>query len=715
MPVAAAVVFALLAATPATSRALPPLPPVARTSEVGSAPASRPLQLVLALRTDAAGLRQLASAVATPGAPQYGEYESIGELAQRFGASASARRQVVQYLRRVGATAIRVDATGLFVDATLSAGRAQGLFDTRLAEFATASATRFIAPTQRVRVPAPLRGVVDGVIGLDTEPVFSAPALFGDRGRLAPLHGDADQQAGSAYMPVSGTPAGCSTALALHGFTPNQYLTAYDYDPLHAAGVLGQGERVALIEIDGYRASDVRTFAQCFGLKVPRIQPFAVGVKKPLAPGGEATLDLEVLTAAAPGLTAIDVYESSPDAAHTLKALTAPLQNSGFKPQVISASLGLCEPFTVEAVGQAGINATEAALEEAAASGITVLASSGDSGSADCTASGLPLDHLAVNYPASSWWVTGVGGTNLQLSATNAIVAQPVWNDAGAVPGAAGGGGPSMFFKRPAYQTGTVAAASRAVPDASMLADIAPGYTVFCTASPDCVNPQNPSAWQTVGGTSASTPLLAGGFALVDQWLRIHGRQDLGLANPLLYDLGRNSALAPQAFSDVTQGGNDVGPFIPGNGQPLGCCSAAPGFDMGSGWGSVNVTNFANLAVLSQPSIVAVGLTLPRNQRPVRAGRILTTVSCSGACLMGAYATIGIGRSKPFAVFSSVYRLRSRGRKTIAIKLAGSHLRALDAGLARDQRIVAAVMGAIVDVAGNIERHTKAKQLAIRG
>src|SRR5205807_6057959 len=142
---------------------------------------------------------------------------------------------------------------------------------------------------------------------------------------------------------------------------------------------------------------------------------------------------------------------------------------------------------------------------------------------------------------------------------------QIVWNDTSLQPGAAGGGGTSQLFKRPSYQTGTVKRNRRFLPDVSMLADIAPGFTVFCSATSDCINSQNSNPWQTVGGTSASTPLLAGGLALVDEDLRLNGRRDLGFANPLLYQAGRNRTLAGQVFSDVLAFSNDLRPYLPGN------------------------------------------------------------------------------------------------------------------------------------------------------
>ncbi len=683
----------------------------AHAARVGSASSSQPLSLVFPLSADEGALERFALAVSTPGSRRYGQYQSIGELAHRFGASPRTRRLVLAFLRGAGADHVTIDATGLFADATLSAGRAERLFATPLARFRTGRYT-FIAPTASVVVPRALRGLIGGVIGLDTRPLVAPGSLHAGAEPEARTH--AALQAQSGYFPATGTPGGCNAARATKGFTPSQYLTAYDYGPLHSAGITGQGERVALIEIDGFRKSDIAAFATCFGLRLPLIEAFGIGVSKPLAPGGEATLDLEALDAAAPGLKAIDVYESTADPADTLRALTAPLQHTGFKPQVISASLGLCEPFTYAAVGRPGILASEGALAEAAASGITVLASSGDSGSADCLSpSGVPIDQLSVNYPASSPWVTAVGGTNLSLTSANTILSQLVWNDAALEPGAAGGGGFSALFKRPDWQTGTVADAARALPDVSMLADVAPGYAVYCSVRTDCINSPNTHPWQTVGGTSAATPLLAGGFALVDEDLRLHERQDLGLVDPLLYTFGRDPADAAAAFSDVTAIGNDVGPFIPGNGLPLGCCTAGPGYDEASGWGSVNVANFAALALQVQPAVVDVGLLLPGRQTPIARRHILATVSCSGPCLMGAFATVTIGRSRVFTTYSRVHNLHTEGSKTVQIPFSARQLGKLRSARGRHQQIVAQVFGVIVDPAGNIERQSAASTLTL--
>jgi subtilase family serine protease len=689
---------------------------IAHATRVGAAPARQSLLLEFPLKVDSAGLARFATAVSTPGSPLYGHFLSVSTLARRFGASASTRARVLAYLRASGATHVRVDATGLLAEARMSVGLAERVFASPLARFRAAHGTRFVAPAGPTTVPAPLRSVVEGVVGLNTAPqVSSSMESAAAAARRAGVTAHAADNAGST-LPRSGSPAGCPAGVAaggqFPGFTPNQYLTAYDFPPLYAGGFQGQGERVALIEIDGFNLSDVTTFAQCFGLNLPPVSAFGSGVSNPLPAGEEATLDLEILDAAAPGLKAIDVYETNSGAAQTLSAFAAPLQNRGRQPQVISASLGLCEPDAYNGAGLVGIEASERLLELAAASGVTVLASSGDNGSADCQSNTGPVDRLAVNYPASSWWVTGVGGTNLGLTPGNTIAAQPVWNDTTLLP-AGGGGGTSDLFRRPIYQSGVVSGNKRAVPDVSMLADLLPGYAIYCTAQPDCTSQQNPTpAWQTVGGTSAGTPLLAGGVAIIDQMLVATHHEPLGLLNPLLYELGRAGAAG--VFYDVTSGSNDIGPYIAGSGgAALGCCTAAAGYDEASGWGSVAIAGLAQQALALVPKAISFSLALPKHQRPVAHRELLATVSCSDACAIGAFAQVTVGSAKPFTVQSKLFHLGSKGSKTIAVPFSAGQVRTLRSGLSRHRKIVATLHGALIDQLGDIQQNTGGKKLRV--
>jgi kumamolisin len=633
------------------------------------------------------------------------------------------------YLRAHGATDVRVDATGLLAEATMSVSVAERLFHTRLARFHALNGGRFTAPVGPSTVPLALQGLVAGVVGLDTRPLATGSRLMRARKAPASRSGGPIAARSAAAQPPSdrprtGTPAGCPSGTSAGelngdpttaGFTPNQYLGAYDFSPLQANHVLGQGERVALVEIDGYTRSDISTFVQCFGLGLPTITPFGVGVSHSLPPGGEATLDLEILDAAAPGLKGIDVYETKADSASVLQALVAPLQNPHRKPQVVSASLGLCEQDQRAATGIAGIAAADRLLELATAAGVSYLAAAGDQGSADCTdSSGVPRNQLAVNYPASSRWVTGVGGTNLVLTPANQISSQYVWNDT-TDQVAAGGGGSSTLFRRPSYQNGVVRSSSRAVPDVSMLADLQPGYAIYCTVSSDCANlPNGFTPWLTVGGTSAGTPLLAGGVALVDQVLRAHGKVDVGLANPLLYLLGRSSARAT-VFSDVTAIGNDVGPYLPSSTGPLGCCTAKVGYDEASGWGSVDLAHLAlNALNLIPYTLGGIRISLPPHQHPLARDGLFVTVTCSRPCLMGALAVVRYGHNS-FTVHSGAVNRPLGGKSTLGLPFSRRERRALASALSNHVRVIATVYGVIVNPEGAIQRKSAGRSLVIRG
>jgi subtilase family serine protease len=661
--------------------------PYAHAARVGSAPGGQQLNLVLPLKANDAGLSAFARSVSTPGSPAYGQYLSYPELAGRFGAPSSARARVVDYLTSHGATAVKVDPTGMFVFATLRVSQAERVFSTSLARFSTGHAG-FVAPTAQVAVPAPLRGLIDGVVGLDTRPVVSTP---GGLSRHV--------QPSSAYSPASGTPSGCTAGVQSGGFTPNEYLTAYGVDPLHASGLQGQHERVALIEIDGFRYSDIKTFAQCFGLDVPGITTYSAspGVTKALPPGGEATLDLEVLDAITPDLGQLEVFESTADTGSILRAYLAPLLYPDAKPQIISTSVGLCEKFTFQADNGASIRSAERGYELLAATGITVLAAAGDDGSADCISGeeqNPPASDqtLAVDYPASSPFVTSVGGTQLFLDGGNHIQQQLVWNDTDQEPGIGGGGGLSQLFTRPAYQNGVVSPNQRGVPDISALADASPGYAIYCTASSPC-DPSQP--WTTVGGTSAATPLMAGAVALINQDLHRTGHQFLGFMNPLLYDIGQH---LPSLYSDVTQYGNDVGPWINGgSGQPLGCCTAGPGYDLASGWGTPIVSALDTLALQILPKVANVSLSIPAGQHPVRSHRVIALMRCSTNCLGGAFVIVRIQGQSTFEATSKTLNLAANRRARIVMPFTRNQEARLRAALARGKSIFGEAFGILTD------------------
>ncbi len=209
--------------------------------------------------------------------------------------------------------------------------------------------------------------------------------------------------------------------------------------------------------------------------------------------------------------------------------------------------------------------------------GVGAFASAGDFGS---TCNGQPF--RAVTWPASSPYLTAVGGTRLVLDSANARADEVVWNDlewlTSGNGGGAGGGGLSAVSRRPAYQRGlTVPGAKRAVPDVSAHASMLPGWPVVLNGN-----------WVEDAGTSASAPLLAGGFAVLSANERAAGRPPLGPVNGLLYALETS---APDTLFDVVSGSNGYVPRVP-------ALSAAPGYDRASGLG---VPRFDRLAAALPP------------------------------------------------------------------------------------------------------------------
>jgi hypothetical protein len=249
------------------------------------------------------------------------------------------------------------------------------------------------------------------------------------------------------------------------------------------------------------------------------------------------------------------------------------------------------------------------------------------------------------------------------------------------------------------------------LPDVSGLADVTPGYATYCTARPDCVDAQHSGRWQAVGGTSAATPLLAGAIALINEDLHRQGKQFVGRLNPLLYQLGRSHAAG--SFYDVTSYGNDVGPYIPGNGRPLGCCSAAPGFDLASGWGSVDVANLDRAAVRILPQIPNVSLSIPSGQHPLRSHRIIVTMSCSDACRAAALVVVSIHGGATLTLQSSSYNLTRNQRRSIPIPFTSSVENRLRAAVSQHHSVFAEAFGALLDGGGNVIKLTAGRQVAV--
>jgi kumamolisin len=401
----------------------------------------------------------------------------------------------------------------------------EAAFDVQLSDFEFDGGS-YRGRTGALSIPEELAGVVEAVLGLDNRP--AAQPHFRLRRSGAP----------AAAQPTD--------------FTPLQVAQLYAFP----AGD-GAGQTIALIELGGgYKPADLKTYFKGLGVTAPKVTAVGVDHAKNAptgsadGPDGEVMLDIEVAGAVAPGASVVVYFAPNTDAGF-LDAITTAAHDTTHKPSVISISWGGPESsWTAQAFAS-----FDGAFQDAAVLGVTVLAASGDNGSADGVAGG----GRHVDFPASSPHVTGCGGTRLTAKGS-AIAAEQVWNDGSS--GGAGGGGVSTKFPTPTWQQGlkatsksgaATALAKRGVPDVAGDADPESGYQVRVDGQ-DTV----------IGGTSAVAPLWAGLIA------RINGANGAkaGFINPALYK-------ASQALRDVTTGDN-------------GAFEAAKGWDACTGLGSPN-------------------------------------------------------------------------------------------------------------------------------
>ncbi len=262
----------------------------------------------------------------------------------------------------------------------------------------------------------------------------------------------------------------------------------------------------------------------------------------------EWDLDSQYSTGFAPGVRQLDVHVgpslSDQDILSTInRFVTDNLSKQG------SFSAGECDLLAYVSGFTSGLDTV---LKQAAAQGQTMFFSSGDTGS-QCPAAtgvnGVPAGIPDTNYPASSPYGIGVGGTSALGSGPTEIA----WY--------AGGGGlsplePPASFQSATKVLGVAPLLLRGVPDVSLDADPESGYDVVVKGTV-----------QTIGGTSASAPAWQG------IWARVQGAHGgaLGFAGPVLYHTEPATA-----YHDITLGGN-------------GLYTAGPGYDLVTGLGTPDI------------------------------------------------------------------------------------------------------------------------------
>ena len=500
-----------IAATHATAHTVAP-------TRLGPTDPARTLALAFPLRVrSSAALTSLLAAIEDPRSPQYHHYLTATQYAAAFGPSDAERASALAAIRALGLTVTPAGDTSELAQATGTVGLIEAAFGVTLYDYRAPDGSRYVAPDGAPHLPSALVAAVSGVIGLDTRPAVQrrSPALA-----LAP------QQVGGG------------------GLDPSALRAAYDVTPLSQRGLDGSGVTIAVAEIDRFRQSDIAAYDNAFALSTASVRVVSVaGGSTSLSP--EPALDIEVLHAVAPKAQII-AYESGSD----LRSLTQMFDRivSDNRAQIVSISLGACELGVSSSSSSGFVSAIDSIFQRADAQGMSVLVSSGDSGAYGCQD-----NHLSVDLPASSPYVTAVGGTALFLGANNGYGQEYGWE--GPLEGSGGGGGVSVLYRRPSWQSGPGVSNSfsngmREVPDVSADADPLTGYRVYYSGDGHC---SGNDCWTVVGGTSAAAPFWAGLIALANQ----QAHRQLGFLNPALYAIGQAGASGGSApFHDVTGGGN---------------------------------------------------------------------------------------------------------------------------------------------------------------
>jgi hypothetical protein len=563
---------------------IPDLPTSAPSARTTQRDAGQHLTLTLALRrSDQAGFQRFLAAVRNPHSRLYRHYLTQAQLAARFGPTTGVYDSVLNWLRSQGFRLTQGSTDRLSLSVSGTRAQAERAFDTPIRNFHVGSRTVY-ANSGAPALPHSLGSYVEAITGLSNlaEPT-AAPldqyenpntdvcleVIQGKRNPLyfeswanliayAPLIYFVEREFEFNEVPAAGTLATTTVALwAFDGYCLGAYVTA----ALQGYGLIGSGhpgaadramynrsgppngrsfstgdpptQKIGLLEFDTYRPSDVTDWLK-LGAAEPslasRLSEVSVngGVSTPGSGESEVLLDIDTVLAG----TSLDpqsyaVYDGPPSTGF-LRMFQAMI---GDGDTVISNSWSQCEDQTPLAEAEA-INSV---LEQASASGITVVNGAGDHGS-----SCLDGSPDTVGVPADSPNATAVGGSSPTFGPGLTYGKESWWDDEGAnLPGGAGGFGVSRYFSRPSYQAGLTSSSMRSVPDIVADADPSAGIQLCQMDAGGC---PDGLLW---GGTSMATPEVAAQVAELNVALG----HDVGNLNAALYPLnGTNAFHSPASM-----------------------------------------------------------------------------------------------------------------------------------------------------------------------
>jgi subtilase family serine protease len=615
----------------------------AASADIGRVPASTPLTgitLVFSMTpAQKADLDTLIAAQQNPGSPSYHQWLTPDQFGARFGLADADLAAATTWLEQQGFTVDPIPASRNRISFSGTEAQVEAAFGTQLHYYSAAgeSTPRF-APASDLTLPSGLAGSVVAVSHLSSF-----------RARSHVIH----------KAPQSAVPDFTSSQTGSHFLAPADIATIYDITAAYNSGYNGTGQSIVVAGQSAIVATDISNFQTAAGLtlKAPTITLMpGTGVSTVYGDDeSESDLDLEWAGAIAPGAAINFIYTGASPNFGVFDALTYAVTNN--LAPIITVSYGECEASIGTAVGN-DFATIEPVLAQAATQGQTVINSSGDDGSTSCSGqTGVTTavaQSLSVSYPASSAYITAMGGTEFSaanvastnatyftaasgtdlLSSAKSYIPEQVWNDDSTTSGlSAGGGGSSILVARPAWQTGVSGIATgfyRLVPDISL--DASPNNAGFLYCSSDSTGTGNivgscshgfrdtSSTNLTVaGGTSFDAPIFAGMVAMINQSLG-GGRQ--GLLNPVLYTLAANASTYASAFHDITTGSNDclAGGTTCGYGASVLLYPATTGYDEATGLGSVDFNNLLKAWPTAKATTTRGAFTLAATAATVASG-----------------------------------------------------------------------------------------------
>jgi subtilase family serine protease len=604
-------------------------------------------------------LNQFLAQLGNPKSPHFHKYLTIPQYAARFGMSQNDLDKVVAWVQSQGFTNIKIAPSHNKVSFDGTVAQIESAFALEMHNYLVDGVVH-TANAMNPSVPAALSGAVQYVGHLHD---------FAPKPRL--------QVKPNLTSYVSGN----------HFLSPADFATIYDLNPLYTAGNTGSNQKIVIVGQTTITTTDLDNFRSAAGLpaSTPTLTLMEGTGARCSGDEGESDLDVEwsggvakdasitfLYAGLGTGDTCSNRFDSVWDALE--EALTGTLTQGVTGTPIapfVSTSYGYCESGLGEAfagpyTGTLNFGVLEQWEQEGQALGVTLISASGDSGAADCdpSSSTSATGGFAVDSPAAIPETTGAGGNEFfgdaagtvtgntaagdppywgpsnagsdSISSALEYIPEEAWNDSLANIAAGGGlgasgGGASIYFSKPSWQTGTGVPndGKRDVPDISITASADHDGYLFCsedgpnnTVVSTCTSGFRTGAggdFTIVGGTSAAAPTFTAILALVNQYLG--NVPPTGLApdvNLTLYQLPGNN---PAPFHDVTTGNNIVPCTAPSTNCPTGTTqfgfNAGIGYDQVTGLGSVDGYALAEIwartpttTTISAPGTVNLGASV---------------------------------------------------------------------------------------------------------